>query len=378
MRFTIAHASPKSSARCGRIDTPHGSFATPAFMPIATHAAVKTLSAEELRSLGARILLANAYHLHLRPGEELIRSLGGLHAFMGWSGPILTDSGGFQVFSLAPLRCVRDEGVEFQSHIDGSTVFLSPSDAVRIQLALGSDILMCLDECVPWPVERDRALAAVDRTIRWARLQRPLAPEDGRALFAIVQGGTFPDLRERSARDLVELDFLGYAIGGLSVGEGRSLMLRTLALAAPLLPADRPRYLMGVGAPQDLLASIRCGVDLFDCVLPTRNGRNGCAFTWEGKVRIRNARHAKDPAPLDPSCECFTCRTCSRAYLRHLFLSREMLGLRLLSLHNLFFFQKLMRVVNRWIHTDCFEANAQAVIDRWDRLESSAEEDAKP
>ena len=338
-------------------------------MPVATYGAVKGISTDELREAGAEIILSNAYHLHLRPGEDRVKRLGGLHRFMNWQGPILTDSGGFQVFSLATLREVTEDGVAFQSHIDGSRHFLSPEDVVRIQKDLGVDVMMCLDECVPYPVERGRAAEAVRRTTRWARQARECAPEDGRALFAIVQGSVYPDLRLESARDLVALDFPGYAIGGLSVGEGRALMIETLAHTTPALPPDKPRYLMGVGTPQDLLLAIAHGVDMFDCVLPTRNGRNGGVFTWQGRVRIKNARHADDPDPLDPSCGCPTCRRYSRAYLRHLFISQEMLALRLLSLHNIWFFQKLMAVARRWIAQGTFEENAAAAVARLDALD---------
>ena len=365
MRFEVLHTDTGSEARCGRVETPHGTFETPAFMPVATQAAVKGISTDELRTTGAEIVLANAYHLHLRPGEKTIRDLGGLHKFMNWNGPTLTDSGGFQIFSLASLNKVTDEGVAFQSHVDGASIFLSPDDAVRIQLDLGTDIMMCLDECVAYPAGREEAEKAVARTTAWARRQRELAPTDGRALFGIVQGSVFEDLRERSARDLVALDFAGYAIGGLSVGEGRALMLRTLEKTAALLPREKVRYLMGVGTPVDLLGAIGLGVDMFDCVLPTRNGRNGGAFTWEGRVRMKNAAHADDPSRLDETCDCATCLGYSRGYLRHLFMTREMLGMRLLSLHNLTFFQKLMGKAREWIRAGVFEKNAGACVSRW-------------
>lgn len=367
MKFTITHRS--GFARAGTVATPHGVFETPAFMPVATIGAVKNVSTDELRGTGAQIILANAYHLHLRPGEGIVREMGGLHAFMKWEGPILTDSGGFQVFSLPKLRKVTDEGVAFQSHIDGKKIFLRPRDVVGIQKDLGVDIMMCLDECVPYPCPREAAAQAVERTTRWAHASREAAPEDGRALFAIVQGSIYGDLRERSARELVALGFPGYGIGGLSVGEGQDLMQETLARVAGCLPEEKPRYLMGVGTPQDMLLAIGEGVDMFDCVLPTRNGRNGGVFTWNGRVRIKNARHTGDAGPLDPGCDCLTCRNYCRAYLRHLFVSQEMLGLRLLSLHNLRFFQTLMACARRWIAQGTYDENAKAAVARLDRLD---------
>lgn len=298
-----------------------------------------------------------------------MREMGGIHAFMRWEGPILSDSGGFQVFSLPKFRKVTDEGVEFTSHIDGRRLFLRPEDVVRIQKDLGVDIMMCLDECVPYPCGRKEAADAVERTTRWARASREAAPEDGRALFAIVQGSVYDDLREQSARDLVALEFPGYGIGGLSVGEGQELMQETLSRVAGMLPEEKPRHLMGVGTPQDMLLAIGKGVDMFDCVLPTRNGRNGGVFSWNGRVRIKNARHADDAGPLDASCDCVTCRNYSRAYLRHLFVSQEMLALRLLSLHNLRFFQKLLACARRWIAQGTYDEKAKAVVERLDRLD---------
>jgi len=315
---------------------------TPAFMPVGTAATVKGLTPDQLAEVGAQMVLANTYHLALRPGAEVVAELGGLHRFMGWDGPILTDSGGYQVFSLAKLTRLDDEQVVFRSHLDGSLFELSPEKAVQIQERLGADCIMCLDECPPHGVEADKLRAAVDRTTRWAKRCRESQKRSDQALFGIVQGGTDPAERERSAAGLLPLDFPGYAIGGLGVGEEPSSMYTTLDSTAPLLPADRPRYLMGVGKPIDLIEGVLRGIDLFDCVMPTRNGRNATAFTSEGLLRLRNACHLRDPRPLDPDCACPVCRQFSRGYLRHLFVADEMLGPILLSLHNLAFYQRLM------------------------------------
>lgn len=337
------------AARCGRLMTAHGPVHTPAFMPVGTQATVKGLTPAQLRDAGAEMLLANAYHLALRPGAALIRDLGGLHRFMGWDGPLLTDSGGYQILSLAPLRTVGDTGVQFRSHLDGAPLFLSPEDAVRIQVDLGVDVLMVLDECVAAAATRTAAERAAQRTLAWAERARtvPLAP--GQLLFAIVQGATHADLRVRQARALVALGFPGYAVGGLSVGEERATTMTVAEETIAELPAHSPRYLMGVGLPEDLLRFIALGYDLFDCVLPTRNGRNGMLFTSGGRLNIRLARYAADPAPPDRACDCYTCRTFSRAYLRHLAASNEMLGAQLASLHNLSFYQQLMGAARRAI-----------------------------
>lgn len=311
-------------------------------MPVGTGGAVKTLSPEEVREAGAGIILANTYHLHLRPGEEVIRGLGGLHRFMNWSGPILTDSGGFQVFSLSDLRRVTEKGVHFRSHLDGAACFLSPESAIAIQEDLGSDIMMVLDECLAYPATRDSAEASLNLTMEWARRSR--ASWSGRkALFGIVQGGSYPELRRRAAEELVEIGFAGYALGGFSVGEPPGEMLAMVGQITPLLPVDRPRYLMGVGMPEDLVEAVGRGVDMFDCVLPTRNARNGQLFTSEGRVIVGHARYREDPLPPDPSCGCYTCRNYSRAYLRHLHLSREVLGLRLNTIHNIAYYESLMK-----------------------------------
>ncbi|GAB4145127.1 MAG: tRNA guanosine(34) transglycosylase Tgt [Planctomycetaceae bacterium] len=337
------------NARVGVWKTPHGDVATPAFMPVGTLATVKGLTPDQLRATGAQQLLANTYHLALRPGADVVEELGGLHRFMGWDGPILTDSGGFQVFSLAKLSKLTDDGVTFRSHIDGSLLNLTPESATRIQEQLGADCIMCLDECPPHDVPPDRMREAVDRTTNWARRCREAHQRDDQALFGIVQGGTDPGLRERSALGLLPLDFPGYAVGGLSVGEEPAEMYRTLEGTVPLLPVDRPRYLMGVGRPEDIVEAVIRGVDLFDCVMPTRNGRNATAFTETGTVRLRNQCHQRDPRPLDENCDCITCQQFSRAYLRHLFISREMLGPILVSLHNIAYYQRLVRDLRKAI-----------------------------
>ena len=354
-------------ARLGRIRTAHGPVDTPAFMPVASQGTVKSLTPGDLRDAGAQIVLANTYHLFLRPGHDLIRELGGLHRFMGWDGPILTDSGGFQVFSLAKLRKVGEEGVEFRSHVDGSLHVLSPESCVEIQHALGVDVLHPLDECLAHPAtpaETERSLAL---TLRWlARSAAAHRKLDGdAALFGIVQGGVYEDLRRRAVDDTCALALDGYAIGGLAVGESKPVMYAIAELVAGLLPADRPRYLMGVGKPPDLVEAVARGVDLFDCVMPTRNARNGQAFTADGPVTIGNAAWTRDPAPLDPDCGCETCRRYSRAYLRHLFLARELLAYRLLSLHNLSFYFGLMARMRRAVAEGRFEAFRSGFLGRY-------------
>ncbi len=315
-------------------------------MPVGTQATVKTLSPEDLVNLGVEIILSNTYHLFLRPGHELIRDFGGVQKFMGWNRPVLTDSGGFQVFSLAELRKITEEGVIFQSHIDGGAKhFISPEYAVEIQETLGSDIMMAFDECIPYPATRDYALESLERTIRWAKRCREAKKDTGQALFGIVQGGMYPDLRQRSAEALVDIGFDGYAIGGLSVGETKPMMYEMIEASVPSLPENAPRYLMGVGTPEDLVEGVDRGVDMFDCVMPTRNARNGTFFTSFGKVVIRNAQYERDKLPIDPDCGCYTCRNFTRAYLRHLFNAGEVLALRLGTIHNLFFYLSLMRTI---------------------------------
>jgi queuine tRNA-ribosyltransferase len=341
--FQLDGVDSGSQARAGRWTTPHGVVETPAFMPVGTRATVKGIWPSQLRDAGARMILANTYHLALRPGADVVEDLGGLHLMMGWNGPILTDSGGFQVFSLAELRTLDDDRVVFKSHVDGSLLELTPESAIRIQEQLGADCIMCLDECPAHDVSPERLADAVDRTTRWGARCRDAQRRSDQALFGILQGGIDPQQRERSAQGLLPLDFPGYAIGGLSVGERPDLMYSTLEFTVPMLPADRPRYLMGVGRPIDLIEGVLRGIDLFDCVMPTRNARNATAFTSTGLVKIRNAVHQRDQSPLDPDCECATCRGFSRGYLRHLFLSGEMLGPMLLSLHNVSYYQRLMR-----------------------------------
>ncbi|MBW2123092.1 MAG: tRNA guanosine(34) transglycosylase Tgt [Deltaproteobacteria bacterium] len=342
LKFTLCARDRTTEARAGLISTPHGDVHTPVFMPVGTQATVKSLTPEDLVDLGAEIILGNAYHLYLRPGHQTSRQLGGLHRFMQWSRPILTDSGGYQIFSLGQLVSVRQEGVTFQSHIDGSRHFLSPSDVIEIQRSLGSDIMMCLDECTPYPSTWEETLGSLELTSHWARECREAGTAPGQALFAIVQGGMYPDLRERSAADLVALDFDGYAIGGLSVGEDKETMFRIVGHTATRLPEEKPRYLMGVGTPADILKAVQMGVDMFDCVLPTRNARNGLLFSRLGPIPIKNARYARDPRPPDEDCRCYTCRNYSRAYLRHLFVAREILSYRLNTIHNLFYYTELM------------------------------------
>ncbi|MBI5114611.1 MAG: tRNA guanosine(34) transglycosylase Tgt [Rhodovulum sp.] len=358
------------AARLGTLDTPHGRVRTPAFMPVGTQAAMKGVHWHEVREAGADIVLSNTYHLLLRPSAERIARLGGLHAFMGWPHPILTDSGGFQVMSLAKLRKVAEHGVTFQSHVDGATVELTPERAVEIQRLLGSDIAMQLDECVALPAPPAEIERAMRLSLRWAERCKRAFEEDlpsGRALFGIVQGGDVPDMRRESARALVDLDFQGYAIGGLAVGEPQATMLAMIEEVAPLLPADRPRYLMGVGTPDDLLKGVARGIDMFDCVLPTRNGRHGLAYTRFGPVNLKNARHAEDPRPLDPESPCRVAATVPRAYLHHLIRVDEMLGAMLLSIVNIAYFQTLMQGVRAAIAERRFADHAAAVTEDWSR-----------
>jgi queuine tRNA-ribosyltransferase len=353
------------AARRGRLHTPHGIVETPVFMPVGTQATVKGLTPEQVRQAGAQILLGNTYHLTLRPGDEIIAELGGLHRFMAWDGPILTDSGGFQVYSLAPTRQIDDRAAVFRSHIDGALVDLTPERAVAIQENLGSDIAMCLDECPPHDTPADYLRVAVERTLRWAERCRAAHKRPDQALFAIVQGGTDLELRAHCARELTALDFPGYALGGFSVGETEAQMVAALGPTAALLPIEKPRYLMGVGRPQDILAGVRAGIDLFDCVLPTRNGRNASAFTDEGEIRLRNACHKRDPRPLESGCSCYTCRHFSRAYLHHLFLAKEMLGPTLLSLHNVAFYCRLMAEMRQAIEQRRLDDFAAVRLARW-------------
>lgn len=353
IKYELIKKCRQTGARLGIIHTPHGSFETPAFMPVGTQASVKGMSPDELKEIGAGIILSNTYHLYMRPGNELIREAGGLHRFMNWDRPILTDSGGFQVFSLSGLRDIKEEGVTFRSHIDGSKHMFTPELAVKIQNDLGSDIIMAFDECIPYPADRDYAKKSLERTTRWAERCRAAHKNTGsQALFGIVQGGVYEDLRVQSAKELIRLDFPGYAIGGLSVGEPAEDMYRILECTVPLLPEDRPRYLMGVGSPDYLIEGAIRGIDMFDCVLPTRIGRNGTVMTSEGRIIVRDAKYAKDFSPMDPKCGCYACKNFTRAYIRHLFKAQEVLGLRLATWHNLKFLLDLMQNVRQAIMED--------------------------
>lgn len=351
--FELIKECKQSGARLGRLHTPHGVIETPIFMPVGTQATVKAMTPEELKEMEAQIILSNTYHLYLRPGHELVEKAGGLHKFMNWDRPILTDSGGFQVFSLGDLRKITEEGVEFRSHLDGSKHFLSPEKAIEVENALGADIIMAFDECAPYPADRKYVKNSLERTTRWAkRCKDAHKNPDTQALFGIVQGGMYRDLREQSAAEIIALDFPGYAIGGLSVGEPKELMYEVLDYTAPLLPKDKPRYLMGVGSPDDLLEGVIRGVDMFDCVLPTRIARNGTAMTSQGKVVIKNAKYFDDFSPLDPECDCYTCKNYTKAYLRHLYKANEILSSRLMSTHNLHFLIRLMKDVRQAIMED--------------------------
>ncbi|KOO52303.1 tRNA guanosine(34) transglycosylase Tgt [Viridibacillus sp. FSL E2-0187] len=353
IRYELIKTDKQTGARLGIVHTPHGSFETPAFMPVGTQASVKTMSPEEVKDMGAGIILSNTYHLWLRPGHDIVREAGGLHKFMNWDRPILTDSGGFQVFSLSHIRKIEEEGVHFRNHLNGDKLFLSPEKAMEIQNALGADIMMAFDECPPFPATFEYMKASVERTSRWAErcLEAHARPHD-QGLFGIVQGGEFEELRKQSAKDLVSMDFPGYAIGGLSVGEPKDIMNRMLEYTTPLLPAEKPRYLMGVGSPDSLIDGAIRGIDMFDCVLPTRIARNGTCMTSEGRLVIKNAKFARDFGPLDPNCDCYTCRNYSRAYIRHLLKAEETFGIRLTSYHNLYFLQDLMRNVRQAIRED--------------------------
>jgi queuine tRNA-ribosyltransferase len=352
--FKVIKQDHTTGARLGWLDTGRGIVETPVFMPVGTQATVKAMTPEEIRAVGGRLILSNAYHLYLRPGYEIIREAGGLHRFMHWDGPILTDSGGFQVFSLSPLCRVTAEGVTFRSHIDGSEHFFSPEKAMEIQAALGSDIAMAFDECVPYPCAYDKAQVAVEHTTRWAERCLSVKRPAGQNVFGIVQGSVFSGLRERSARELADMDFPGYAVGGLSVGEPKDLMYDILKQTVPLLPEDKPRYLMGVGSPDCLLEGVALGIDMFDCVLPTRIARNGTVLTSKGKLVVRNAGYARDFSPLEPGCSCYACRHYTRAYVRHLIKAGEVLGIRLTTIHNLHFTLQLMGKIREAISSGRF------------------------
>ena len=360
LQFLVTAQDAKSKARTGRLTLTHGEVDTPAFMAVGTQATVKTLAPEDLSAAGCQIILANAYHLSLRPGDEVIARLGGLHRFMGWDGPVLTDSGGYQLFSLAPLARISDEGIDFQSHLDGARMMLTPERAVRIQENLGPDIAMVLDEPLGFPHTRDEARQALARTSLWAQRAKEAHTLGSQALFAIVQGGGFEDLREASARELVALDFPGYAIGGLCLGETKGETESLLDAATDILPLQKPRYVMGMGTPADLIRGVLKGADMFDCVMPTRHARRGNLFSWRGRLSIKNAVHAEAPGPIDPDCGCYTCRKgYSRAYLRHLFQAGETLGQRLMTIHNLYFYQDLLAQAREEINEGRFSSWAE-------------------
>jgi queuine tRNA-ribosyltransferase len=358
--FEVLHPSTENQARVGRFHTNHGSVDTPVFMPVGTQATVKSLAPEELRTLGVQIVLANTYHLFLRPGHATIAALGGLHKFMHWDQPILTDSGGYQVFSLAKLRKISSEGVVFQSHLDGSKHQLTPEKAMEIQEALGSDIMMCLDECTAYPATHREAEKSLALSIDWARRCQESRKAQSKALFGIVQGGMYEDLRTQGVNALIDMGFDGYALGGLSVGEPRDVMLQVASLTLPLLPKDAPRYVMGVGTPADLVALVSLGADMFDCVIPTRNARNGQLFVKTGTLNICNAQYQSDPSPVEEDCTCYTCRHYSRAYLRHLFMAKEILAHRLNTIHNVHYFMQLMSEMRKAIRESRFAEFSKA------------------
>ncbi len=366
IRYELVHEDASTGARAGILHTPHGSFETPIFMPVGTQATVKGVSPDELREMGAGIILSNTYHLFLRPGMELVREAGGLHKFMHWDGGILTDSGGFQVFSLGELRKITEEGVTFRSHLDGSKKFLSPEISMEVQMALGSDIVMAFDECVPYPADYDYAKRSTERTHRWAERCKAVMTSPHQGLFGIVQGGMYEDLRRESTKVLTEMDFPGYAVGGLSVGEPKELMYEMLACSAEYLPKEKARYLMGVGTPDFFVEAVLRGIDMFDCVYPTRVARNGMAMTWQGRLVMKNSEYTHDHTPLEEGCGCYACRNgYTRAYIRHLVRANEIFGLRLLSLHNLYFLQHFMRQLRQSILEDRFSAFRSGFLENY-------------
>jgi queuine tRNA-ribosyltransferase len=376
--FQLLGKDTATGARLGRLTTLHGEIQTPIFMPVGTQGTVKAVTPVHLRDIGAQIILGNTYHLNLRPGSELVKALGGLHAFMGWDGPILTDSGGFQVFSLSKLRDIQEDGIAFQSHLDGAKLFLGPKEVMTIQANLGSDIAMVIDECPPWPVERDACALACSRSLRWAKRCKEIAVENGflasgHHVFAIAQGSTFDDMRREAAEALSALDFPGYAVGGVSVGEPEEEMLKQVVATTPYLPADKPRYTMGLGTPPQILKMIALGVDMFDCVLPSRVARNGLAFTPDGTINLRNERFKADARPVVEGLDNYTCRHFSRAYLRHLFIAGEMLGGTLLTLHNLHFFLNLMEQARTHIRAGDFGPWHLDWIRRYETADPSAQ-----
>ena len=352
--YELLHVCKQTGARRGVIHTPHGDIQTPIFMPVGTQATVKSMTPEELEEeVKAQIILSNTYHLYLRPGQDIVKEAGGLHKFMKWNKPILTDSGGFQVFSLSSLRKINEEGVEFHSHLDGSKHIFTPESVMKIEEDLGADIIMAFDECCPYPSTYEYTKNSMERTTRWAKRCKDAHKTENQALFGIIQGGFFEDLREQSAKDLIELDLPGYAIGGISVGEPKEEFLKMLRFTTPLMPENKPRYLMGVGTPDYLIEAALAGIDMCDCVLPTRIARNGTALTSQGKVVVRNATYERDWSPLDSECDCYTCKNYTRAYIRHLVKANEILGVRLLSIHNLRFLTRLMENIRTSIENDC-------------------------
>jgi len=360
--FELLGKDDGCEARLGKLQTAHGAIDTPVFMPVGTRGTVKGLTPRQIKETGSQIILANTYHMMIRPGTEVVEALGDLHGLMGWDGPILTDSGGYQVFSLSQLNRIGEDGVEFASHIDGRKIYMDAKIATEVQNTLGADIFMCFDECAPFPCEKNKLIAAVERTIRWANICKDTHTNDKQLLFGIVQGGIDKDLRKHCAEELIKLDFDGYAIGGLSVGEGHENMKMTTEFTAPLLPENKPRYLMGVGMPKDIVAAVRAGIDMFDCVLPTRNGRNAFAFTKNGIVRLRNSAHISDKSPIEDECNCYACENFSRGAIRHFFNVGEMLGPILVSLHNITYFQGLMAEIRQKIADNTFNAWAEEFL----------------
>ena len=355
--YELLHECKQTGARRGVIHTPHGDIQTPIFMPVGTQATVKSMTPEELKEeVKAQIILSNTYHLYLRPGQEIVKEAGGLHNFMKWDRPILTDSGGFQVFSLSSLRKITEEGVAFHSHLDGSKHLFTPESVMKTEEDLGADIIMAFDECCPYPSTYEYTKNSMERTTRWAKRCKEAHTTENQALFGIIQGGFFEDLRKKSAEDLIALDLPGYAIGGISVGEPKEEFLKMLYYTTPLMPKDKPRYLMGVGTPVNILEAVHLGVDFFDCVMPSRNARHGNLFTWKGKLNLLNEKFQRDPNPIDETCRCPACRRYSKAYIRHLFKAREILGMRLCVLHNLYFYNELMQKIRDALDGGCFEA----------------------
>ena len=362
---TIRILKEEGRARLGIIRTQHGEIDTPVFMPVGTQGIVKATSPKDLKEMGIKIILANAYHLYLRPGDALIREMGGIHRFAGWDGAVLTDSGGYQIFSLGVLREIKEDGVLFQSHIDGSRHFLTPEKVVEVQENIGADIIMCLDECVPYPSSYEYTRRSVELTSRWARRCKDAKKPDGTMLFGIIQGGFYKDLRLKSARELIDMGFDGYALGGLSVGEPKSIMWEMVDTVVDLLPQDKPKYLMGVGFPEDIVEGVYRGIDMFDCVIPTRHARNGSLFTREGRINIKHARYVNDENPIDEECKCYTCKTFSRAYLRHLFVSHELSSYFLNTVHNIFFYDNLLKTIREAIQAESFKNFYEQFKNQW-------------